>query len=290
MTFLRFQRLLRWVFTCTAGLTGCILVPINIFFNLKFVDPKERDIFSTLTIRDVTGKFLYAHVAVTYLITLLIIYGVNIHWREMVKLRYAWFRTPEYLHSFYARTLQVRHVSKEDRSDDGLKSVFQSLSVPYPITNVHIGRKVGKLQDLIDNHNKTVGEFEAILVKYLKAGHIKPNRPTIKIGGIFGFGGQRRDAIDFYTSVLKEKTPKWTFSHVSFFSDKLKQTEAAVEEYRTQIDTLKAENYGFASMATVPFAHVVAKIIKDKHPKGTRVSLAPNPKDIVCSSYDMPVL
>ena len=35
-------------------------------------------------------------------------------------------------------------------------------------------------------------------------------------------------------------------------------------------------------MAAVPYAHVVAKIIGEKHPKGTYISLAPNPKDIVC--------
>ena len=35
-------------------------------------------------------------------------------------------------------------------------------------------------------------------------------------------------------------------------------------------------------MAAVPYAHVVAKIIGGKHPKGTDISLAPNPKDIVC--------
>jgi len=34
-------------------------------------------------------------------------------------------------------------------------------------------------------------------------------------------------------------------------------------------------------MAAVPYAHVVAKMIRGKHPKGTYIELAPNPKDIV---------
>jgi len=262
VAFLRFLRLLRWLFTGVAGLACFILIPINISYNLKFVNSKQRDVLSILTIRDVTGNFLYAHVIVTYLITLLIIYCVNVHWREMVKLRRAWFRSPEYLQSFYARTLQVRHVSKKEQSDGGIKSIFESVRVPYPTTSVHIGRKVGKLPELIDYHNQTVREFEEVLVKYLKGGHIKPNRPTIRIGGTCGCGGKRMDAIDFYTA-------------------KLKRTEAAIEAYRTQIDTRKAENYGFASMAAVPYAHVVAKIIGGKHPKGTDISLAPNPKDII---------
>lgn len=69
---------------------------------------------------------------------------------------------------------------------------------------------------------------------------------------------------------------------------KLKRTEAAIEEYRIQIDTRKAENYGFASMAAVSYAHVVAKMLRNKHPKGTNVELAPNPKDIVSPLYGLP--
>ena len=65
---------------------------------------------------------------------------------------------------------------------------------------------------------------------------------------------------------------------------RLQVTEKAVEDYRRQIDDRKPENYGFASMAAVPYAHIVANILKDKKPKGTEVILAPNPKDIVSQS------
>lgn len=34
-------------------------------------------------------------------------------------------------------------------------------------------------------------------------------------------------------------------------------------------------------MAAVPYAHIVAQLLEKKHPKGTEISLAPNPKDIV---------
>jgi hypothetical protein len=68
-------------------------------------------------------------------------------------------------------------------------------------------------------------------------------------------------------------------------SDKLRRTEHAVEAYRAQIDTHKAENYGFASMAAVPYAHIVAQLLMRKRPKGTEISLAPNPKDIVSKSF-----
>ena len=65
--------------------------------------------------------------------------------------------------------------------------------------------------------------------------------------------------------------------------NKVKRCEAAIEAYRDEIDTRKAENYGFASMAAVPYAHIVARMLEGKNPRGTTVSLAPNPKDLVCS-------
>jgi hypothetical protein len=65
---------------------------------------------------------------------------------------------------------------------------------------------------------------------------------------------------------------------------KLQRTEKAVDEYRRQFDTKKPESYGFASMAAVPYAHVVAFMLRNKKPKGTNVILAPNPRDLVGST------
>jgi len=78
-----------------------------------------------------------------------------------------------------------------------------------------------------------------------------------------------------------------SFVDVPFTSSRrrLQVTEKAVEDYRRQIDDRKPENYGFASMAAVPYAHIVANILKDKKYKGTEVILAPNPKDIVSQSH-----
>ncbi len=147
VAFLRFLRLLRTLFSGIAIITCGILIPINIVYNLKNVDSTDRDILSMLTIRDVSGSFLYAHVVVSYLVTFLIVFCVNLHWKAMVRLRHTWFRSPEYLQSFYARTLQVRRVPKKLQSDEGLTAIFESVKVPYPTTSVHIGRKVGNFRN-----------------------------------------------------------------------------------------------------------------------------------------------
>ena len=70
-------------------------------------------------------------------------------------------------------------------------------------------------------------------------------------------------------------------AHIASCRQKLQRADRAVEEFRKQIDLRKPENYGFASMAAVPYAHIVANMLKRKHPKGTTIALAPNPKDIV---------
>lgn len=201
VAFLRFNRLLRWLFTGVVLFTCGILIPINVISNLhnKSLKKSQRDALSMLTIRDVKGDFLYAHVAVTYVITLFIIGAVYWHWSAMIRLRHAWFRSPEYLQSFYARTLQVRHVPKKAQTDEKLKGIFDNLGMPYPTTSVHIGRKVGRLPELIEYHNDTVREFEQILVRYMKNGKLRAKRPAIRIGGWMCCGGRKFDAIDHYT-------------------------------------------------------------------------------------------
>ncbi|GBE80758.1 predicted protein [Sparassis crispa] len=263
--FLRFLRMMRWIFTSIAFLTCTVLIPVDVVYNLKNVPSKSRDILSMMTIRDVKGTLLFAHVAVTYVISFLVMGFVWYNWRAVVRLRREWFRSPEYIQSFYARTLMVTDVSKKLKSDEGLRAIFQSVQVPYPTTSVHIGRKVGKLPDLIEYHNDTVKELEGVLVQYLKDGKIGKQRPTIRVGGFLCFGGEKKDAIDYYT-------------------DKLQRSETAVEQYRAQIDLRQPENYGFASMAAVPYAHIVANMLRSKHPKGSTITLAPNPKDIVWSN------
>lgn len=159
--------------------------------------------------------------------------------------------------------------SRKMQHDQGIAGLFAGLQVPYPATSVHIGRHVGDLPDLVEYHNNTVRELEQVLVRYLKGGKLAKERPTIRIGGFMGIGGEKKDAIDLYTK-------------------KLARTEAAAKDRREKTEVNKVENYGFASMAAVPYAHLVAQRLAHKHPKGTTITLAPNPRDIV--STPVPLL
>ncbi|KAH7102259.1 DUF221-domain-containing protein [Auriculariales sp. MPI-PUGE-AT-0066] len=267
ITFLRFLRMMRWLFFGLSLVLVAMTIPVNVTQGLK-LKPNKRDALSILTIRDVNGRYLYIHIAAVYVVTFMVFGAVWYHWRAMVRLRTQWFESDEYQKSFYARTLMITDVPKKLHSDQGLTQLLQQLQIPYPATAVHIGRKVGKLPELVDYHNEAVRELETHLVRYLKGGKIGKKRPTITQGGCLGMGGQKRDAIDHYTA-------------------KLKKTEAAIEQWRNDIDLRRAENYGFASLAAVPYAHIVARKMAGKTAKGTTVTMAPNPKDIIWENLNM---
>lgn len=199
VTFLRFLKMFRSLFSSIAFALCAVLIPINLTYNLQHVDPSDRDDLSMLTIRNVQGNILAVHVAMSYVVTALVMFFVYINWVQMVRLRHAWFRSPEYAKSFYARTLAVMQVPKKLQSDEGIRAIFESVQVPYPTTSVHVNRRVGKLPELIEFHNNAVCELEVILVRYLKGGKIAKERPTIRVGGFLGMGGKKMDAIDFYT-------------------------------------------------------------------------------------------
>ena len=201
VAFLRFLRMLRWMVSAMAVVVCGVLIPVNVVYNLRNVDSGARDALSMLTLRDVKGPILFTHVAVTYVLTFIVIAFVYYHWKKMVELRHTWFRSPEYMQSFYARTLLIQKVPKKYQSDEGIRSILETVQVPYPATSVHVGRRVGRLPELIEYHNDAVRELERFLVRYLKNGRIGKKRPTIRQGGFMCFGGREVDAIDFYTYV-----------------------------------------------------------------------------------------
>lgn len=191
--------MVRWLFTAIS-IIGCgVLLPVNVTYNLKKVPSEERDLLSMLTLRNLSGSILFVHVAASYIFTFLVIFFVWVNWKRMLELRVKWFRSPEYQQSFYARTLMIQKVPKKSQTDEGIRSILESVQVPYPATSVHIGRRVGRLPELIEFHNNAVRDLEKILVRYLKGGKIAPKRPTITKGGFLGIGGTKYDAIDFYT-------------------------------------------------------------------------------------------
>ncbi|KAI5480148.1 hypothetical protein MNV49_001808 [Pseudohyphozyma bogoriensis] len=263
VVFLRFIRMCRNIFIAMAALSCLVLIPINVVYNLKYVKSESRTYITMLTINAVSGNWLWAHVAITYIVTFIVFFFLWMNYNEVIKLRWAWFRSEEYQNSLHARSLLITQVQKGQKSDQGIASLLSSLQIPYPTTAVHIGRKVGALPELIQAHNDTVRALEGVLTTYFKNPDKLPSkRPTMRIGGTLGMGGKVVDAIDYLT-------------------EKIKRYDERIEITRRQIDERKAENYGFASFESVPYAHIVAKKLEGKRKMGSKFQMAPQPADII---------
>jgi hypothetical protein len=192
------------------------------------------------------------------------------NYQHMVRLRWAFFRSDAYQNSFAARTLMLTGVSRDLQSDEALNGLLSTIGMPYPTTEVHIGRVMGSLPEIIELHDDTVRKLERVLASYLKdPNKIPDNRPMIRVHQTMGmFGGQKVDAIDHYTAQINK-------------------LEASIENWRDRIAERKPESYGFASMGAVPYAHAAAKSLKGKKPRGVKIELAPEPRDILWKNLVM---
>lgn len=271
VTFLRFVRMIRNIVTVLAIVMCGVLIPVDVAYNLtsgKSSKTRQSGL-NMLTMADVSGNYIWAHVAMSYIGTIIALGFIWLNYRQMVRLRWQWFRSPEYQNSLYARSLMITGVSKQLRSDAALAGTLSSIGLPYPTTDVHISRVVGQLPKLIEEHDESVRDLEHVLAKWLKSPNAVPEkRPTMRIGGFMCFGGRQVDAIDYLTK-------------------RINALETSVDQWRERIAERKPESYGFASMAAVPFAHAAAKSLQKKHPRGLHISLAPPPKDILWQNLNL---
>lgn len=106
--------MMRWIFLTVSVLCCAILIPINVTYNLKFVPEEKRDVLGILTIQKLSGEWLFAHVAMSYVINGIVLAFIYSNWKAMAVLRWSWFRSDEYQKSFYARTLMVLGVVSPD--------------------------------------------------------------------------------------------------------------------------------------------------------------------------------
>ena len=185
---------MKWFFTLTAIIACGMLIPLNFLYTIS-TNPPFHDFFSSLTIRDVYGPRLYAHIGCEYFMTVLLMVLLYNHWIAIYHLRQQWFRSPEYQNAFYARTLLLSNIPPKYRSEAGLWKIFQGMELKYQVTSVHIGKTVGMLPDLIEKHNRNILELEEVIVRHTKKDLQGETRPTIRVGGCCGFGGRRKDAI-----------------------------------------------------------------------------------------------
>lgn len=68
-TFLRFVRMMLYIFYCTSGLSFVLMI-LYIIYNVKNVPSAKRsDVLSMLTIANIQGSWMWAALTMTYLIS-----------------------------------------------------------------------------------------------------------------------------------------------------------------------------------------------------------------------------
>lgn len=271
VTYLRVCKMIVYITTILAVIMCGTLIPVDLTYHLKYGNSSTAKQYSLnlLTMNSVSGNYIWAHVAMSYIGTIVALFFIWLNYRQMVRLRWTWFRSDDYQNSFNARTLMITHVDKRMRSDEALAGALSSIGMPYPTTDVHISRVVGQLPFLIEEHDETVRKLERVLAKWLKDPNSVPSkRPKMKVGSHMGCGGQEVDAVDYLTN-------------------RINKLEATIENWKERISERKPESYGFASMATVPFAHAAARSLRGKKPRGLEVSLAPPPRDIIWKNLNL---
>ena len=268
---------MRLFFTLTAVITCGVLIPLDRVYTVAS-NPPLYDLLSSFTIRDVKGDHLYAHIASEYCITFLLFSLLHHHWIGIYHLRQQWFRSSDYQNAFYARTLMITNIPPKYRSEEGLWKIFQGMELKHQVTSVHIGKAVGMLPGLVETHNMNIEKFEQVIVRHLKKDPRGKTKPTIRAGGCCGFGGRPIDVIKLHTFVFLLAKLHFLLTN---FRAKINRSAAAVEQYRAQMQKDLPESFGFASMTSVPVCHATAYDLRNEHPKGIDIMLAPNPSDIV---------
>lgn len=209
---------------------------------------------------------MWAHVVIAYLFTFILMYLLWKNYREVVTLRKLYFESPEYVDSLHARTLMIWDIPGSSRSDAGLSTIVNSLSVPADGTEkCSIGRNVKELPELIEMHGRAVRRLEKVLAKYLKnPDRLPATKPLCK-----------PDKED------KAMNQNMKVDAIEYYKQRIEELEKQIVIVRKGIDDRDAMPYGFVSFPTISRAHITAKAARHKHPKGTSMQLATKPQDII---------
>jgi calcium permeable stress-gated cation channel len=263
--FIRFAKMCRNIFL-VLSVVGCgILIPVNVVTgNLQTGAAKGVSGFMKMTPQYMYGQIFWAMVACAWVIDIVVCFFLWTNYRGVTRLRRAYLESPEYQSSLHSRTLMVTEIPKNLRTDEGVVRIVDQVKNMQDFPRGSISRNVKELPDLIEEHEETVKELEAVLSKFLKNGTVPEKRPMCKASkkDAAYAKGQKVDAIDYLT-------------------ERIKTLEAKITEVRESVDQRNAMSYGFASYESLEEAHTVAYAGRSKHPQGAVVKLAPRPSDII---------
>ncbi|RWA11369.1 hypothetical protein EKO27_g3746 [Xylaria grammica] len=264
--FIRVMQMCRNIFLVVAVIGTAILLPI--YWALNSDKGPIQNWVLRLTPANVWAQPIWALVVVGYSSNFVICGFLWWNYRQVFRLRRAYFQSEEYQRSLSARTLMLNDIPKNMASDEGVARIIDSAVPQSSFSRTVIARNVKLIPSLIEQHDHTVRKLEKVLAKYLKdPQNLPPARPLCypsKKDPSYGTypKGQKIDAIDYLTQRIRE-------------------LELEIKEVRNSLDKRNTFSYGFASYDDIAEAHAIAYTLRKKKPLGATVVLAPKPDDII---------
>ena len=268
--FLRFTRMCRNLFAIISVIAIAVLIPANVISSRrndawKSFQVSKESFWVTSTPQFVAGGALWVHVVSAYIINILVAFFLWRNYVVVTRLRRQYFESAEYLQSLHSRTLMFTDIPPASRTDEGILRLADEVEHTAGLPRAAIARNVKELPHLIEEHQEAIRELEGVLAKYLENPDKLPlNRPTIRPSKKYRKenGSQKVDAIDYLT-------------------ERVSELEVEIKYVRESIDKRNPMAFGFASYERIEDAHTVAYAAKHKHPKGSRIRLAPRPNDLI---------
>ena len=174
--FLYFLHMVRWSLTIIAALTCVVLIPVDLSYSLSHVktntqpdaqgnttsQQNDQDYLLYVTMNQVSGPRLWAHVTLSYLATLIALTFIFLYYRKVIALRQDFFTSVQYQRSYYSRALMITDIPPQYQSDSGLREALTSAHIPYPLSEVQIGRSMNNLPELMHEQKETVMRLSLI--------------------------------------------------------------------------------------------------------------------------------
>ncbi|KIW46497.1 uncharacterized protein PV06_02166 [Exophiala oligosperma] len=268
--FLRFSRMLRNMFLIL-GLVGiAIMIPVNVTLGSKGAS-NGSSAFTVMTPLFIWGSGLWAQVVLAWFTDLVVIYFLWYNYRRVHQLRRAYLSSPEYQRSIHARTLLIRDIPSQMRSNEGIAHVIDEVNASGATPRTRIGRNVKVLPDLVEEYEENVKELESVLAKYMKNPDKLPaHRPTMKAPAKY-----------------KGTTANGKVDAIEYLTDRIRTLEMKINDIRERVDSRDAMPYGFATYDQISQAHITAFKSRGKRPQGTKIRLAPRPNDLIWSNLKL---
>ncbi|KAJ1727901.1 hypothetical protein LPJ61_004332 [Coemansia biformis] len=262
--FLRFMRLGTWLMGIFGVVGMCLIVPMN------FTSGNNENVTANLKLFQLQWITLYhitklgvfwLHAACAYVFTGVFIFFVWREYRHYISVMQSNFESAEYLRKLQSRTIMLTRVPEGLQDDNRLRMFITNRGSPTPPMQVSVARKIGQLQELINDHEKAVRRLECLLHRYLVGDIQKKPRPVIKVKG------QMVDGINHYAAEIES-------------------LEFVIGQTRREIGTFKPASVGFVSYASPPHAHNALRSLRKLWPLAA--TMAPHPKDVIWSNAQMP--